>query len=125
MSSSFTVLAGQKPTTPLALSQRPSMRRLSMRWPSAYTRTASVPTISSFRMAGNGPARSQVWKNGPQSMYLASSVRSKFLNTRRPMNLGTVGTKFAKSTGVLLARALASGHIGTCFLLACCVRTFS
>ena len=62
-----------------------------MRWPSAYTRTASVPTTSSFRIAGNGPARSQVWKNGPQSMYFASSVRSKFLNTRRPMNLGTGG----------------------------------
>jgi hypothetical protein len=68
MSSSFTLLAGHRPITALAVSQRPSIRRLSMRWPSEYTRTASAPTTSSFRMPGKAPARSQVWKNGPQSM---------------------------------------------------------
>ena len=91
MVSSSTVLAGQKPTTPFACSQRPSMARCSRRLPSLNTRTASAPTISSFRMSGNLPARSQVWKNGAQSMQLANSARSKFLNTRRPMNLGWGG----------------------------------
>ncbi|OGB36563.1 MAG: hypothetical protein A3B67_10635 [Burkholderiales bacterium RIFCSPHIGHO2_02_FULL_66_10] len=76
-------------------------------------------------MAGYGPARSHVWKNGAQSMYLAISARSKFLNWRLPMNLGWVGLKLVQSIGVLLARALSSGHSGTAFLLACCVRTLS
>ncbi|MNV90128.1 hypothetical protein D3C71_1844790 [compost metagenome] len=60
MSSSFTVLAGYSAITPDAVSQRPSMIFFSMAWPSANTRVASSPTISSCRMAGYGPARSQV-----------------------------------------------------------------
>ena len=90
---------------------------------SVNTFFACSPTTSSFRIAGYGPARSQVWKNGAQSMYCATSFRSKFLNTRRPMNLGATGGRVTKSTGVALARACASVHIGTCFLLACCWRT--
>ena len=68
MSSSFTVLAGNSATTPFACSQRPWIRRESIDLPSENTRRADSPTISSFRIAGYGPARSQVWKNGPQSM---------------------------------------------------------
>jgi hypothetical protein len=92
MSSSFTVAAGYRPTTPLAVSQRPSMMRRSMRLPSESTRRADSPTMSSLRMAGYGPARSQVWKKGPQSIASAISARSCFLSTRRPMNFGTGGT---------------------------------
>ena len=68
MSSSLTVLAGSSAITPFAVSQRPSMSRASIALPSENTRRADSPTISSFRIAGYGPARSQVWKNGPQSM---------------------------------------------------------
>src|SRR3569832_1197917 len=112
MSSSLTVLAGQKPTTALAMSQRPSIRRLSMRWPSAYTRTASVPTTSSFKMSGKRPARSQVWKNGPQSMYFANSTKSKFLNARRPGGGGGGGGGGGRAAGGGGARAGAGGHGG-------------
>ena len=89
--SSPTLLAGYKPTTAWACNQRPSIRRFNMRLPSLKTRCASVPTTSSFKMAGKGPAKSQVWKNGPQSMKGSNSARSKFLNTRLPMNFGAVG----------------------------------
>ncbi|MNT28396.1 hypothetical protein D3C72_1640820 [compost metagenome] len=68
ISSSLTLFAGSRDTTPLAVSQRPSMSFFSKAWPSAYTLVAASPTTSSVRMAGKGPARSQVWKNGPQSM---------------------------------------------------------
>ena len=91
MSSSRTVLAGQKPTTAWAVSQRPSTIFLSMACASRKTRVASSPTTSSCRMSGYLPARSQVWKYGAQSMKGTSSARSMFLITRRPMNLGAGG----------------------------------
>src|SRR6218665_2866656 len=98
---------------------------LSMAWPSANTRLAAAPTTASVRMAGYGPARSQVWKNGPQSMYFSNPARSKFLNTRRPMARGAAGWQADQSMGVLFARALARGHSGSGFLLACRRRTLS
>jgi hypothetical protein len=58
-------------------------------------------------------------------MKRASSARSKFLKIRLPMNLGFGGTYPVQSIGVLLARALSSGHSTTGFLLACWVRTRS
>ena len=48
----FAVLAGYRPITPCAVSQRPSTIFLSMAWASANTRWASSPTTASFRMAG-------------------------------------------------------------------------
>ena len=67
------------------------MMRRSMRLPSESTRRADSPTMSSVRIAGYGPARSQVWKNGPQSMTSAISARSWFFSSRRPMNFGAGG----------------------------------
>ena len=96
-----------------------------MRLPSESRRRADSPTISSVRIAGYGPASSQVWKNGPQSITSAISARSWFFRTRRPMNFGTGGVYAAQSIGVLLARASASETSGTCFLLAWCARTLA
>lgn len=76
MSSSLTLFAGSSAITPFAVSQRPWISRASIDFASENTRRADSPTISSFRIAGYGPARSQVWKNGPQSMKFASSFRS-------------------------------------------------
>jgi hypothetical protein len=70
--SSPTRAAGNRPQTPLARSQRPSIIFFRKACASANSLRASVPTTGSSRIFGYGPESSQVWKNGPQSMYGAS-----------------------------------------------------
>ena len=66
--SSPTALAGQKPTTALAVSHFSATMRFSMACASANSFLASAPTTLSSRMRGYLPGSSQVWKNGVQSM---------------------------------------------------------
>jgi len=59
-------------------------------------------------------------------MYCAMMLKSAFLISRRPMNLGFTGASSpANERSALLARASAIVNIGVPFLLACCVRAFS
>jgi peroxiredoxin len=66
-------LAGQKPTTPLAVNHLFSqdLRQHFLRV--LEQAVAASPTISSSRMAGYLPASSQVAKNGVQSIWSARS----------------------------------------------------
>ena len=111
--------------TPFAVSQRPSMIARSIAWPSACTVRAASPTIASSRIAGYGPASSQAWKNGPQSMYFAISARSTLRNSRRPIAIGTGGVYDAQSVAKAFARAAASEISVGPFFAACWMRIFS
>jgi hypothetical protein len=69
MVSSSTALAGQQREHAAGLQPAAVDDPLQHALAVARTRAwACSPTTSSLRIAGNGPARSQVWKNGPQSM---------------------------------------------------------
>jgi hypothetical protein len=100
--SSPTLLAGY------AARSRPDRRRYA--FASAYARfSANHFVFKSAERPGQVPGlEERAHRCG------SSSVKSKFLNKAAAMNLGTGGV-VDQSILVALARALASGHMGTCF----------
>ena len=66
--SSPSLLAGNNPIVPCAVSHFSAVSRSSMAWASSYSLRASGPLDGLLRMSGKDPFISQELKNGCQSM---------------------------------------------------------